>query len=273
MSTRSLPCPKRRRSGATSPAGSQGSNVSASAVLGPSRRATFGEQAQEARHVAARDQVAQPHRQVAEVARQRLVAALAVEQHLEPVRVRQLHHLPLREEPRPGRGLALARREAVERRPEVAAVRHHHVRARAARLDGRAHPGALVEVRALVVGAGEGVHRVRQQARGGGHDRARVEPAREARAHLDVGAQPQAHGVGEEPLELARLLPAVAGRAPRLQRPPALDREAALPHHEVVRRRQAQEPFEERARVVVHPVERQQVADGLEPRHDAALAA
>ena len=70
------------------------------------------DQAQEAGHVAARGEVAQPHRQVAEVAGQRLVPALAVEQHLEAAPVRQLHHLPLRVEPGAGGRLALPLRPA-----------------------------------------------------------------------------------------------------------------------------------------------------------------
>ena len=181
----------------------------------------------------------------------------------------QLHHLPLRVEPGPRRRLVLRGGEPVEDRPEVPAVGHGEVRDRAGRLGHRAHVAALVVRRPLVVGAGERVQRPSGEARGGGHHRARVDAAGQAGSHLDVGAQPERDRVGEQLGEAPRpILRPTLGARGRVDAPPALDPQAVLAHGEPVAGGKLPEPVEERVRLVVHPVQGQEVEHRLEARGD-----
>ena len=183
---------------------------------------------------------------------------------------RELHHLPLREHAGARGGLVLLVGQAIEHRPEIGAVRHRHVGSRAARRHRGGDEFPLVPRPAFFVRAGKGMERPLGQVRCRRHHRARIESPRQARAHLDVGAQPDTDRVGEQLLERAVPFGRPAAGAPvRIERPPAPHGEPVATHRERMSRRQLLEPDEERGAFVVHPIERHQIPNRRQARHDA----
>jgi hypothetical protein len=108
------------------------------------------------------------------------------------------------------------------------------------------------------------VHRATQHRTAGADDRARIEPAGQARADLDVRAQPDAHGVRESPRELLGPRGGIARRARGgIELPPRPQRHAVLADANPVPARQLEHTLEERILLMVDPIERNEIEHGV----------